>query len=338
VHPGFAEGELILETGGVQIVLPNGWEPLEQPSTYFVQKRARSVEHGIALSAGSIRLEMSLQQYAAVGAAGLVKGTESQLDFLATQTGLTRSEVDNTLASMIGRQLLEQVKQWSQTNRSELLRLFRQNLPSGTRYQIHSKLTMVDSGQVLYSRQFVLQGVSPGEIVTVTYVGGSAELFDQKDLADAIRPPAKTVTDAANEAARYYQRGIERGQQRDYQSALQDFNKAIELKPDYAEAYYRRGQAKGGLAKSRDDVGGALRDYNKAILLKPDYAEAYYNRGVAKQAGADFVGAIADYSKVIELTPDYAPAYEHRGKLRKSKGDLTGAQEDFNRAAELKSR
>ena len=246
--------------------------------------------------------------------------------------------MDNTLASVIGRQLLEQVKQWSQTNRTELVRLFRQNLPNGTRYQIHSKLTMVDSGQVVYSRQFVLQGETPGQIVTITYAGASADIFDQKDLADAVRPPAKTVTDAANEAARYYQRGIERGQKRDYRGALEDLNKAIELRPDFAEAYHRRGQAKGGLAKSPADLAGVLQDYDHAIQFKPDLVEAYYDRGVAKQAGADFAGAIADYGKVFELKPDHAPAYEHRAKLRKSKGDLAGAQDDLNKAAELRSR
>jgi tetratricopeptide (TPR) repeat protein len=78
--------------------------------------------------------------------------------------------------------------------------------------------------------------------------------------------------------------------------------------------------------------------FNKAIELKPDFAEAYYERGIAKQAKGDFDGALTDYSKAIELKPDAFLAYEHRSKLRKAKGDAAGAQEDANKAAELRTR
>jgi Flp pilus assembly protein TadD len=115
-----------------------------------------------------------------------------------------------------------------------------------------------------------------------------------------------------DDATDYCNRGAEKGQKGDFNGALADFSKAIELKPDYAEAYNKRGLAKGGLAKSPNDVDSALADYNKAIELKPDYAEAYYNRGVAKQAKGDKSGALADQNKAIELKPDYAQAYANR--------------------------
>jgi hypothetical protein len=43
------------------------------------------------------------------------------------------------------------------------------------------------------------------------------------------------------------------------------------------------------------DLGGALNDFNKAIELKPD-ADGYINRGVVKLAKADLDGAIADFN------------------------------------------
>lgn len=49
------------------------------------------------------------------------------------------------------------------------------------------------------------------------------------------------------------------------------------------------------------DYIGAIADYSKAIELKPDNADAYYNRGNSKILLKDYNGAITDYSKAIEL-------------------------------------
>ena len=61
------------------------------------------------------------------------------------------------------------------------------------------------------------------------------------------------------------------------EEALASYDKAIALKPDYAEAYNNRGNALMDLKRPEE----ALASYDKAIALKPDYAEAYNNRGNA---------------------------------------------------------
>jgi len=58
---------------------------------------------------------------------------------------------------------------------------------------------------------------------------------------------------------------------KDYHGAIQDFNKVIELNPNYALAYFYRGTAKSDL----EDYHGAIKDYNKAIELYPKYAHTY---------------------------------------------------------------
>ena len=62
-----------------------------------------------------------------------------------------------------------------------------------------------------------------------------------------------------------------------YDQAIADYNMAIELKPDYAQAYVNRGNA----YRDKGVIDRAIADYSKAIELKPDYAQAYYNRGGA---------------------------------------------------------
>jgi tetratricopeptide (TPR) repeat protein len=61
-----------------------------------------------------------------------------------------------------------------------------------------------------------------------------------------------------------------------YKDAISNLNKALKLKPDYAEAYNNRGIAKGNMGEYKE----AIADYDKALKLKPDYAEVYVNRCV----------------------------------------------------------
>jgi tetratricopeptide (TPR) repeat protein len=106
----------------------------------------------------------------------------------------------------------------------------------------------------------------------------------------------------------YYNRGIAHGTNYDW--AIRDCTKAIELKPDDAMSYYNRGS----VYDRKGDYEQAIRDYTQAIKLKPDYADAYYNRGNAYLNNIrDFNQAIRDYTKAIEWKPDFAVgAYNNR--------------------------
>ena len=76
----------------------------------------------------------------------------------------------------------------------------------------------------------------------------------------------------------------------------------------------------------------AIADYDRAIEINPDYAKAYTNRGKAKYKLGDYHGAIADYDRTIELKPDYAKAYYNRGEAKHKLGDERGAKADRARA------
>jgi tetratricopeptide (TPR) repeat protein len=71
-----------------------------------------------------------------------------------------------------------------------------------------------------------------------------------------------------NEEERLAEEYLKQG---DYAKAIESYEEAIELEPDY-EAYYNLGSAYG----KQGDYVKAIEAYNKAIELKPDDAEAYY--------------------------------------------------------------
>jgi len=155
---------------------------------------------------------------------------------------------------------------------------------------------------------------------------------DEKgDLDGALADYNKAIEINPDYVLAYNNRGNVKKEKGDWNGALADYNKAIEIEPNHVLAYYGRGAVK----SEKNDWGGALADYDKAIELKPDFAEAYFTRGAVKQAKHDFAGALADFTKAIELKPAFAQAYVARGNLEKYKGDANGAQADFKKATEL---
>ena len=135
----------------------------------------------------------------------------------------------------------------------------------------------------------------------------------------------------AQSAEDFLDAGVEKGRSGDYQGAIAELDKAIEINPMYTDAYYIRGYAKDEL----EDYQGAIADYSKAIEINPQYFFAYSNRGLAKDELEDYQGAIADYNKAIEINPRHAAVYNNRGIAKRNLGDQQGACADYKKAASL---
>ena len=139
-----------------------------------------------------------------------------------------------------------------------------------------------------------------------------------------------------NIKARNYEYFFNRAQDKfelaDYEEAILDYNKALELSPtEICLVYSMRGNAKRNLG----DLDGAISDQNKALDFDPLYADGYFNRGIAKFNKKDFDGAIDDYSQVIEINPKDSDAFFNRANTKKELGDIKGACEDWKKALDL---
>jgi tetratricopeptide (TPR) repeat protein len=129
----------------------------------------------------------------------------------------------------------------------------------------------------------------------------------------------------------YNNRGNLRMEQEDFEGAIEDFNKAIELKD--TNAHYNRGILRLRLG----DYQNALDDFNLAEQnLRVDKAKVLYNLGITKLNLGDFRGAEEDFSGVIRINPRHAGAWSNRGLIRYDKlSDIMGAITDLDEAVSL---
>ena len=83
----------------------------------------------------------------------------------------------------------------------------------------------------------------------------------------------------------------------DYEMVLRDYDKVIEMSPQFVYAYYNRANVR----CAQRDFRAALADYNEAIRLRPDFSDAYFNRGLVYVFLGETQKGIADLSKAGEL-------------------------------------
>lgn len=113
------------------------------------------------------------------------------------------------------------------------------------------------------------------------------------------------------EARLFYKKGNEYYEKGDFDRAIENYNRAIELKPDYDKAYYNRGLA----YACKEDYDKAIKDINKVIELKPNFAEAYYILGLAYEYKNVSDRAMEAYKKALRLKPNFKDAKSRLDQL-----------------------
>jgi tetratricopeptide (TPR) repeat protein/S1-C subfamily serine protease len=164
------------------------------------------------------------------------------------------------------------------------------------------------------------------------WYGNRGNLYrDQQKYKLALDDYNKAIELNPNHAGAYYNRGLLYSDQKKYDLALSDYDKAIEINPNYAEAYVNRGV----LYRLQEKYELALADYDKAIELNPNDAVAYYNRGNLYKNLQKYDLALSDYSKAIDINPNYANAYNNRGVLYRLQEKYELALADYDKAIDI---
>ena len=94
-----------------------------------------------------------------------------------------------------------------------------------------------------------------------------------------------------------------------YEEAIASFDKALEIKPEFADVWNSKGDALRLLKKYEESIAS----YDKAIEADPKNADAWVNKGIALRKLERHDDAIVCYDKAIEIDPKHAGAWNMKG-------------------------
>jgi tetratricopeptide (TPR) repeat protein len=150
-----------------------------------------------------------------------------------------------------------------------------------------------------------------------------SELIERVRFLEAFGTPLK--------AEDYYVRGLNFYYKGDYNLALKSFEKAIELKPDYVEAWNSKGVALSRLGKHYE----AILSFEMALRIRSDFYKAYYNKGTTLAKIGRHEEAIKCFHKAIELNPNHTSSWYNLACVYSLKGNKEKALEYLKKAIEL---
>jgi len=115
---------------------------------------------------------------------------------------------------------------------------------------------------------------------------------------------------------------------KDLESALQDYNKAVDLSPNNTEILIGRARFYEQKCK---DYNKAINDLNNALKIKYDSISAYRLRGITYIDMKDYDQAIRDFLKVLELNPEDPIAHSHISRAYFLCGKFEEAKNSINK-------
>lgn len=114
--------------------------------------------------------------------------------------------------------------------------------------------------------------------------------------------------------------------------AINAYQQAIKLKPDYADAWNNLGS----VYRNSGNTAEAINAIKQAVKLKPEDADPWYNLGVVYNDSGRIADAIAAYQQAIRLKTDYADAWFNLGRVYDKNRQITDAITAYQQALTFK--
>jgi tetratricopeptide (TPR) repeat protein len=92
---------------------------------------------------------------------------------------------------------------------------------------------------------------------------------------------------------------------------------------------------RGSVYLSKGEYDQAISEFNKTLEINPKDSGTYKNRGAAYMNKGQYDQAISDYTKALEINPKDAEVYNARGRAYYFRGKYKESWEDLNKAEDL---
>ncbi len=123
---------------------------------------------------------------------------------------------------------------------------------------------------------------------------------EAKNYDKAIEEYSKAATLKPEVDTAYKMRGMVYAEKKDYEQAIQSYYDALDRNQDDAETWNALGVASAAIKEYQV----AESAFQKAIRLKPVYADPFYNRAVMSRERGNREDAKADLKRFLELSED----------------------------------
>ena len=141
----------------------------------------------------------------------------------------------------------------------------------------------------------------------------------------------KAISLKSDHADAFFRRGIVLHELKRLDEALHHYKEATRIKPDHADAF----NSLGVMLQEMQKVEDALICFDQAISIKSDYPEAHNNRGVALKELKRFEEAKASYEKAVSIRPHYPEAYYNHGLTLQELKDFGRALASYEKVIAL---
>ena len=141
-----------------------------------------------------------------------------------------------------------------------------------------------------------------------------------------------TLSCTSRNYAAYNNLGIVFFQRGQAAQAIDEYQKALEIKPDFLEARHNLANASASLGRSAE----AIEQYQKALEINPDDAAAHNSLGTVLLQQGRPADAIAQYQQALRINPDYAEAHYNLGNALVSRGRLDDAIDQYQQAVRIR--
>ena len=112
------------------------------------------------------------------------------------------------------------------------------------------------------------------------------------------------------EVLRHYNQAQQLNEAGDYEAAIIEYNKAIAIKQDFAEAWTNKGFAQGQLGRHLDKFSSC----DRATNVAPDFAEAWNCKGLARFDLNQYELALKEYEQAIDVDERFYRAWYNKGE------------------------